>query len=308
MYEIDYKSGLDNQTLGVDWTASNGGTVILSAASWIEFVAPAAPSSVNAVATSKGKININWGDNSNNEQGFKIERADPALGNFTTVGVTGPNVTQFLDSGLSDNTTYVYRVSAFNAAATVPAGQIAFGQTNFISQNGLLAQFWNDEGANTHTTQNSNPPVVTRIDSNINVNWGTGSPAPAVNVDNFSSQWDGLYIADYTGPTTFFTDTDDGGRLFIDLNQDGVFQWDPASAGTTLPNGELVVNSWVDQGLGIDGVNNGRGIVVNLIAGHAYKIQFQQFEHGGGAGAFLYVQTPFSGQSIVDTTNLVPGT
>ena len=306
MYEIDYKSGLDNQTLGVDWTASNGGTVILSAASWIEFVAPAAPSSVNAVATSKGKININWGDNSNNEQGFKIERANPALGNFTTVGVTGPNVTQFLDSGLSDNTTYVYRVSAFNAAATVPASSFAFGQTNAFAQNGLRAQFWNDEGTNTHTTQNGSPPVVTRIDSNINVNWGTGSPAPGVNVDNFSSQWDGMYIADYTGPTTFFTDTDDGGRLFIDLNQDGQFEWDPASAGTTLPNGELVVNSWVDQGLGIDGVNNGRGIVVNLIAGHAYQIQFQQFEHGGGAGAFLYVQTPFGAQNIVDTTNLIP--
>ena len=43
MYEIDYKSGLDNQTLGMDWTASNGGTVILSAASWIEFVLASRP-------------------------------------------------------------------------------------------------------------------------------------------------------------------------------------------------------------------------------------------------------------------------
>jgi hypothetical protein len=195
-----------------------------------------------------------------------------------------------------------------NAAATVPANSFAFGMTNPIQQSGLLASFWNDEGPNTHNTQNNNPPVVVRLDNNINVNWGTGSPDPIVNVDNFSSQWSGLYIADYTGPTTFFTDTDDGGRFFIDLNGNGTFDWDPASAGTTLPNGELVVNSWVDQGLGIDGVNNGRGIVVNLVAGQAYHILFQHFEHGGGAGAFLYVQTPFSAQSIVDTTNLLPGT
>jgi hypothetical protein len=307
MYEIDYKSGLDNQTLGVDLTAAGGGTVILSAASWIEFVAPAAPTTVAAVAASKGKINLSWTDNSNNEQGFKIERATTANGTYTTVGVTAPNITQFVDSGLTDNTQYFYKVSALNLAGTVPAANLPVNATTrTITQTGLRAKFWNDEGADTHNGQNSAGPVLIRRDDNINVNWGNGSPDPSVNVDNFSSEWDGTYIADYTGPTTFFTDTDDGGRFFIDLNGNGAFEWDPNAAGTTLPNGELVVNSWVDQGLGIDGVNDGRGIVVNLVAGQAYQILFQQFEHGGGAGAFLYAQTPFTQQNIIDTSNFVP--
>src|SRR5205814_9907919 len=129
--------------------------------------------------------------------------------------------------------------------------------------------------AATHNTDNVNPPVKVRLDFNdsgnnkaaISQNWGNGSPDTGVNADNFSAQWDGNYIADYSGPVTFFTDTDDGGRFFLDLNQNGTFDFNLAVAGTTTPNGELVVNSWVDQGLGIDGVSNGRGIVVNLVAG-----------------------------------------
>jgi hypothetical protein len=313
MYQIDFASGLSNQTVGIDWVENGAGSVILSGASWIEYLAPAAPSGVATVATGKGRANVAWTDNSANETGFRIERAPDvagAPGTFATVTTTAPNITQFVDSGLNEGTKYWYRVSGVNlAGATLQTGPAVSVTTRVITTAtnapGLKARFWNDEGANTHNSDNVNPPVKVRVDYNdplaqnklaIAQNWGNGSPDAAINVDNFSSQWDGKYIADYTGPTTFFTDTDDGGRFFLDLNQNGAFDYNLAAAGTTTPNGELIVNSWVDQGLGIDGVNNGRGIVVNLVAGQEYQMRFQQFEHGGGAGAFLYVQTPFSAQ------------
>jgi hypothetical protein len=314
MYELDFASGLTNQTIGLDWVENGAGSVILSGASWIEYLAPAAPTGVATVATGKGRANVSWTDNANNETGYRIERAPDvagAPGTFATVTTTAPNITQFVDSGLNEGTKYWYRVSGVNlAGATVQSGAPVSVTTRIISTAtnavGLKARFWNDEGANTHNTDNLNSPVKVRVDYNdainnkvaIAQNWGNGSPDPAVNVDNFSSQWDGKYIADYTGPTTFFTDTDDGGRFFLDLNQNGVFDANVAAAGTTTPNGELIVNSWVDQGLGIDGVNNGRGIVVNLVAGQEYQMRFQQFEHGGGSAAFLYVQTPFSAQAF----------
>ncbi|MDQ7054058.1 MAG: fibronectin type III domain-containing protein, partial [candidate division KSB1 bacterium] len=38
---------------------------------------PAAPSNLTATAVSTSQIDLSWTDNSNNEDGFKIERKDP---------------------------------------------------------------------------------------------------------------------------------------------------------------------------------------------------------------------------------------
>jgi beta-glucosidase len=67
--------------------------------------------------------------------------------------------------------------------------------------------------------------VLTRVDPTIDYDWVLGSPDPLVNPDQFSVIWATTYIADYTGPHTFFTDTDDGAQLFVDLNQDGDFDF-----------------------------------------------------------------------------------
>jgi hypothetical protein len=66
---------------------------------------------------SSTQINLSWTDNSNNEDGFRIERCTGnSCTNFAQIQQTGPNVTSFPDSGLTKNTWYRYRVRAFNAS------------------------------------------------------------------------------------------------------------------------------------------------------------------------------------------------
>ena len=87
---------------------------------------PAAPSGLNATSISRTQINLSWTDNSNNESGFRIERCkNPNCSNYVQVAQVGANVTTVADTGLTKNTTYRYRVRAFNtggnSAYTAPA-------------------------------------------------------------------------------------------------------------------------------------------------------------------------------------------
>jgi len=61
-------------------------------------------------------LNLTWADNSINEDGFKIERKQGQAGTFSQVATAGANVSSYTDSGLTDGTTYCYRLRAFNAA------------------------------------------------------------------------------------------------------------------------------------------------------------------------------------------------
>ena len=65
--------------------------------------------------TSAGQLTLSWADNSNNEDGFKIERGPATTGPFTQIGTVLPNTNSYTDSGLTDATTFCYRVRAFNA-------------------------------------------------------------------------------------------------------------------------------------------------------------------------------------------------
>ncbi|MDX1776711.1 MAG: fibronectin type III domain-containing protein, partial [Desulfobulbales bacterium] len=58
---------------------------------------------------------LSWTDNADNEAGFKVERL--INGGWQQIGQDlGPDVIQFIDSGLAENTLYTYRVAAFNSA------------------------------------------------------------------------------------------------------------------------------------------------------------------------------------------------
>ena len=58
---------------------------------------------------------MNWVDNSNNETGFKIERSPNGNANWTQIDAVAANVTTYLNTGLTCNTRYSYRVRATNA-------------------------------------------------------------------------------------------------------------------------------------------------------------------------------------------------
>ena len=78
--------------------------------------APIAPSGLTATVISGAQINLSWTDNSDNEDGFKIERKTGTIG-YTQIGTVGAGVITYQDSGLDCGTTFYYRVRAYNKDA-----------------------------------------------------------------------------------------------------------------------------------------------------------------------------------------------
>src|SRR5688500_15453105 len=65
---------------------------------------------------------------------------------------------------------------------------------------------------------------VTRVDAQVDFNWGHGSPAHGFEVDTFSVRWIGSVQADKTQTYTFHTNSDEGVRLWV--------------------GGKLLINDW----------------------------------------------------------------
>lgn len=78
--------------------------------------APSAPGSLNPANVSNHQIQINWTDNSGNEDGFKIERYSGTGGTYAQIAQVGANITTYLDTALQSSTQYCYRVRSFNSA------------------------------------------------------------------------------------------------------------------------------------------------------------------------------------------------
>jgi hypothetical protein len=71
-----------------------------------------------------------WTDSATNENGFKIERcAGATCSNFVQIATVGANVKIFSNSGLKRNTSYRYRVRAYNGAGDSPYSNIASAKT-----------------------------------------------------------------------------------------------------------------------------------------------------------------------------------
>jgi hypothetical protein len=65
---------------------------------------------------SRSQINLSWIDNSNNENGFRIERCQGSkCTNFVQIANVSEDVSNHSDVGLRRSTIYRYRVRAYNA-------------------------------------------------------------------------------------------------------------------------------------------------------------------------------------------------
>ena len=72
---------------------------------------------------------LTWSDNSQNENGFDIERRTGTTGGFSVLATLGPNETKYTDSNLLNNTTYCYRLRAFNSIGGSPYSNEACATT-----------------------------------------------------------------------------------------------------------------------------------------------------------------------------------
>lgn len=66
---------------------------------------------LSPVAAVAGQLTVTWDDNSTNETGFLVERSVNGQ-SFEKIGSVGANVVTFVDSSVSSDTSYSYRVAA----------------------------------------------------------------------------------------------------------------------------------------------------------------------------------------------------
>lgn len=135
--------------------------------------------------------------------------------------------------------------------------------------NGLMASFWNFDVVSNGNLFPSGAPSVQRQDAQVDFDWGSGAPAAGIGADQFASRWEGFVEAPSTGDFTFWTESDDGVRLWV--------------------NGNLVIDNWT-----LHSPTWNSSAPIALQAGQRYAIRMEQFERSGQAVARLHWQTPGS--------------
>jgi len=152
--------------------------------------------------------------------------------------------------------TYYWRIDEFDALATYKGDVWSF--TTAGAGGGVRADYFKGMNFGSH--------VLTRIDPQINFSWGDGAPDEAVGEDNFSVRWTGEVEAAFTETYTFYTNSDDGVRLWVD--------------------GQQLVDNWTDHG------NTENSGTIDLVAGQTYSVVMEYYENDGGAVAELRWSSP----------------
>ncbi len=139
-------SGLDNGNYtitpnksGYTFTPTNrtvtisGGDVIGQNFTGTVIPPPSAPSGLIATVISSSQINLSWTDNSANETGFEIWRKTGAGGTYSAIDTVAANVTTYANTGLDGNTTYYYKVRAYNGGGYSGFSNEAYATTTCSS-------------------------------------------------------------------------------------------------------------------------------------------------------------------------------
>jgi glucose/arabinose dehydrogenase len=134
---MDYYENGGFASAQLEWSSASQPRVIIPQGRFYSTLptVPNAPTNLQLIAASANQINLSWTDNSNNEQGFRIQRSTDGV-NFTNIATAPANVTMFQDVGLLPGTLYFYRVLATN-----PAGDSSFITANLPTRPGIPTGF-----------------------------------------------------------------------------------------------------------------------------------------------------------------------
>jgi hypothetical protein len=207
----------------------------------------------SVVATGTAPLSYQWQKN-----GTSINSATGSSYTITAAQTADAGSYTVVVANTAGSVTSNAAILAVNAGAVVGNGT------------GLTGQYFADQ-----TLTNL---VLTRTDATVNFNWGSGSPDPSVPVDHFSARWTGQVQAQYSETYTFYTESDDGVRLWV--------------------NGQLLVDNWTDHA---PTENSG---TIALVGGQKYDIKMEYYENGGGAVAQLLWSSASTAKQAVPTSQL----
>lgn len=119
---------------------------------------------------------------------------------------------------------------------------------------------------------------MTRIDSNINFNWGTGAPASNMGSNTFTVRWTGYIVPQYSQTYKFYARVDDGVRLWV--------------------NNVRIINRWSDQ--------NSSEVTgsISLQAGVYYPITLEYYDDSGSANITLSWSSASRAKEVVPPSAL----
>ena len=93
-----------------------------------------APSALTATTVSQARIDLSWTDNSDHEEGFRIERSPDGTTRWTEIATVDANVTTYEDIGLPGGTTQTYRVRAYGGTdSSVPSNMASATTPPYIT-------------------------------------------------------------------------------------------------------------------------------------------------------------------------------
>jgi hypothetical protein len=166
--------GFNNTARSMNATAST----VASFRSVPSTTVPNAPSNLLAAAASASAINLTWADNANDETGYYVQRSLDGV-NWNLVATLGSNAAGFSDSGLNADTSYTYRVYAFNSN-----GNSAFSNSATAKTSAAVVQ-----------PADTTAPVVNISNPSLNAKVSTPTQSISVSAtDNVGVQSLKLYI------------------------------------------------------------------------------------------------------------------
>lgn len=106
---------------------SNYSNTVSKKTDTVEMV-PAAPGNLKVVGYTSNSIILTWDDNSSNESGFRIYRSSTYSGNYSLISTSANNY--FMNTNLNSNTTYYYKVTAYNSVGESGCSNVISGKTS----------------------------------------------------------------------------------------------------------------------------------------------------------------------------------
>jgi hypothetical protein len=253
---------------------------------------PNSPSSLTATGVSASQINLIWVDNSNNEDGFKVERRIGVSGNYAQIAALGANVASFSDTGLQPSSTCYYRVRASNVAgnsaySNESSAATSAGMTMPSAPSALTATAAASSQINLTWTDNSGNENGFKIERKSGVAGTYAQMAtPGANVTGYSD-------TALSAATTYYYRA----RAY---NAAGDSSYSGEASVTTLPAASPNDAAFVSQ-----------SVPATMVAGQTYSVSITFRNIGtttwsGGSGYKLASQNPFNNSTWGTTRVVLP--